>query len=81
MNCDAVQTDRKAWDEITQIRISAEKNEKRQEERVRRGCICVSPVNAIVAYLNSLDVNYTSGNNVYVLSLGRPETVSVGRLR
>lgn len=79
MNCDAAQADREAWDEITQIRISVGKNEKK--ERVRKDCICVSPVSAIVAYLNSLDVNYTSGNNVYVLSLGRPETVSVGRLR
>lgn len=63
--------------EITQIRISAEKNERKKSKGRLR--MCVSPVGAIVAYLNSLDVNYTSGNNVYVLSLARPETISVGR--
>lgn len=62
----------------TRLRKYGYRPRKTKERRVRGGC--VSPVDAIVAYLNSLDVNYTSGNNVYVLSLVRPETISVGRL-
>jgi hypothetical protein len=36
----------------------------------------------IAAYLNSLDTNYTSGNNIYIPSRGqtRSETVSVSSL-
>lgn len=49
--------------------LSVEKNEREKSEGRLR--LCVSPLDAIVTYLNSLDVNYTSGNNVYVLSPAR----------
>lgn len=52
--------------------------ERKKSKRVR---VCALLVSDSSAYLNSLDVNYTSGNNVYVLSRTRPdEIVSVGRL-
>lgn len=71
----------KGMEEITQIRISAKKNERKKSRGGEGATFFASSVSAIVAYLNSLDVNYTSGNNVCVLSRVRPEeTVSVGRL-
>lgn len=54
--------------EITQIRIT----EGRKGVRFA-GWEFVARLYAITAYLNSLDMNYTNGSNIYVSSRFRPD--------